>query len=379
MNGAETTMTVTLKIEDDTGKSVTEADKVALTNLPLHSIFSQVSVSLNGIEPNPEVGALYPYKMYLELLTKETSEMKATIGQERGYYPDGTGTVGTTDPKAEVNANAGLISRYNLTKTGATITLHGPIGIDFLELCNRYLINGVPITMTFFQSPDAFRLLADADAKKYRVAIQNMYIEAKMVKGRGEMLISHSKLLAENKTAMYAYPRSSLRSYMIPAGSTQFDVAQVLSDRVPALLIAGLIESEAVSGKYSKNPFQFQHFNLSEIGLYSNSMSIPGRPFTPDFAKSSFASEYSALQAMSNGQGNGLSKADFKDGNAVFCFHVQNHVNLNQGVYPIIRKANTRLELKFETALANAVVLLIYSITPGFYRITEARNVIVEY
>ena len=379
LDGSNTTMTMELKIIGEDNEPITATDKVALTNLPLSTVFSHVQAELNGVEVNQDVGNLYPYKQYMEMLLMDSRDKKLSSSQQKGYFPDRTGTVGVTDPASVTNSNTGLLTRFLLTKVGSSMTIKGNLGLDFLEGCGKYLLNGVSLHLVFYQSKNSFRLLAYSDAKAYKVVIESMYVRACHVKMRPELLISHSQLLAEDKLAMYAYPRTCMRSFIIPRAVNQFDVSQVLSDRIPALVVVGLVHSEAFAGKYTKKPFEFRHYNLNHISFQVGGHSVPDRPFTPDFTKSDYAEAYAAFQAMNCGRGNGIAMNDFAKGNTLFCFNTQHHVDLREGVYPIIRKGNTRLEMRFKSNLEHSLNCIVYMVTPGLFHISNARRVTVEY
>ena len=379
LDGERTTMTVTLKIVTDKNEPVKPTDKVGLTNMPLYSIFSQVQLSLGNQEVNPDVNNMYSYKNFIETMLWEGGEVKSTVASAKGYYKDTLGSAGTSDPGSTTQANVGLISRYNLTKDGRTVTFKGNLGVDFLERTGRYLLNGLAVNVTFYQSPDPFRLLAADNTKKYRVSIEDMYITASYKVARGEMLIRHSELLSSGKQAMYAYPRTCLRSHVIPSGVNMFDVSQVISDRVPSLLVVGFVHAESFTGSYTHNAFDFKHFNTTSIHLEVGSRCVPDRPFTPQFASNHFTEEYAAFQAVNGGRGNNISLNEYKDGNTLFCFDVQHHLGGDSSVFPIIKKGNTRLCVKFAENLTNAVVMIIYALTPGFYEVSNSRNVLVHY
>ena len=380
IDGANTTMTIDMKIVNDKNEAVKATDLVALTNLPLSSIFSQVAVSMSGVEINPDVGSMYPYKNYLEMLLMVDKEAKTSMGEQRGYYQDTTNAVGTTDPTVTAaTPNVGLMTRHALTSEGQTVTVKGCLGVDVIDSVNRHIVNGINIYLTYYQSMDAFRLTAKDNTKKYKLVIESMYITVSYIKLRPEVLVRHSELLASGKNALYPYPRVYLRNHTIPAGVNSFSISQVLSDRIPSLLVLGLVEAEGFSGHLTKSPYNFEHFNLNYISMQVGSHSVPDRPMEPDFANNKFSEEYDAFLAVTRGQGSTFSKKDFKSGNCLFCFNVQSHLNLYDGVFPVIRKANTRLELRFKENLPKSVVAVLYMLTPGLYTVSESRLVTVEY
>jgi hypothetical protein len=103
-----------LKLQIVKGKgSAVDPDKVeGPINLPLHTVFSHVNVSLQQT-PLSHTEINYPYKAYIDtiLQSNENTEKNLLAGQL--YYKD-TGNVGTNDGKTGyIN---GLFFRYSLTK-----------------------------------------------------------------------------------------------------------------------------------------------------------------------------------------------------------------------------------------------------------------------
>ena len=380
IDGSQTSMTIEMQITKGADQNVDVKDLVSLTNLPLTTCFSQVAVTLSGTEVNPDVGAMFPYKNYMEMLLTVDKEAKTSVGEQRGYFQDSTEAVGTSLPTtAATKPNAGLISRHALTNSGKSIVVKGPLGLEYIEKLNKFLLNGMNIYLTFYQAMDAFRLIASTDVTKYKLSILNMYLTVSYVKIRPEVLVRHSELLSNGKNAIYGYPRVYMRNHVIPANVNSFSISQVLADRIPSLLVLGLVDSDAYTGSYTKSPYNFEHFNLNYISLQVGSHSVPDRPMEPDFENNKFAEEYDAFLAVTRGQGSSFSKRDFSNGNCLFCFNVQSHLELQDGVFPVIRKANTRLEIRFKTNLSKSVVAVLYMLTPGLYTVSESRMVTVEY
>ena len=383
IDGDNTSMTIEMKIvKGSNNDAVGVTDLVSLTNLPLNTIFSQVSVTMSGTEINPDVGSMYPYKNYLEMLLMVDKEAKTSVGEQRGYFQDTQGAVGTSDPslKGALLPNAGLVSRHALTSKGQSLTVKGPIGLDVLERVQKYIVNGINVYLTFYQSMDSFRLLSkDVSTTQYKLIITNMYLTVSYIKLRPEVLVKHSELLASGKSAMYPYSRTYMRSHTIPQNVSSFSISQVLSDRIPSLLVLGLVEAESFAGHMTKSPFNFEHFDLNYLSFQVGSHSVPDRPMEPDFDNNKFSEEYDAFLSVTRGQGSTFSKNAFAKGNSLFCFNIQSHLDLKGGVFPVIRKANTRLELRFKKNLPKSVVAVLYMLTPGLYTVSESRMVTVEY
>ena len=87
-----------------------DANTGAIINLPLHSLFREVSVEMNGksvCEPN----SLYPYRAYLETLLNYSKETQETRLLCEGWGRD---TANYLDKTAANGVNRGLVARATM-------------------------------------------------------------------------------------------------------------------------------------------------------------------------------------------------------------------------------------------------------------------------
>lgn len=77
-----------LRILKEDGSIPADGEKVALTNLSLHSLFRQVDVSLNQQLITSTVGVNYPYKAMLDVLLNYEHAIKESQLQAEGFYKD---------------------------------------------------------------------------------------------------------------------------------------------------------------------------------------------------------------------------------------------------------------------------------------------------
>lgn len=64
----------------------------------------------------------------------------------------------------------------------------------------------------------------------------------------------------------------------IPKGSTEFYWDNIFPQAVPDRIIVGVLSQKAVNGDYTANPFNFANYSATDIGIYVNGESVPGRP-----------------------------------------------------------------------------------------------------
>ena len=116
--------------------------QVGTVNLSLHSLFSQVEVSLND-RPISAATNTYPYRAMIESLLNYGEEVKTSQLSMSMFCKDTAGKMGVVNPlAADDEANLGLKARYEFTKESHTVDLMGPIhsGIFFQD---RLTLNGV--------------------------------------------------------------------------------------------------------------------------------------------------------------------------------------------------------------------------------------------
>ncbi len=96
--------------QDDT--PITEAEKVGLVNLPLHSLFSQIDVALQQT-PISQLGVNYPYKAYIDTILNTNETVQQNYLTSQTFYRDSAGFM---DVFKINGGNSGLFSRAKATK-----------------------------------------------------------------------------------------------------------------------------------------------------------------------------------------------------------------------------------------------------------------------
>ena len=100
-------------------------------------------------------------KSFIETNFWHNKDAKATCLACEGYsYEDDTGAIGT----AEVNSQKALV------RQSAECIFHGKVAVDFLT-CDRHLLSGVPLRISFRQSIYDFKISFDDAGKPYKVKI----------------------------------------------------------------------------------------------------------------------------------------------------------------------------------------------------------------
>ena len=107
------------------------------------------------------------------------------------------------------------------------------------------------------------------------------------------------------------------------------------------------------------NPFNFQHFNLSEMALYlDGQQEYALKPLQLDFDNNLYIRAYNALFActckLNQDEGNCISRIDFANGYAPFSYDLTANLT-DDSHFNLVKTGSVRLALKFSAALAATV------------------------
>jgi len=110
------------------GKTLDASDHTVGTNNLLHSLFSQCSIALNGVNITP-VSELYPYRSYMEkLLTYCPDAANSQLTNAFWYINEGDVLAG--DPTSTSIKNKGFVKRWERQKDSKLIELYGSLHAD---------------------------------------------------------------------------------------------------------------------------------------------------------------------------------------------------------------------------------------------------------
>ena len=353
---------VKLKIVKADGTNL-NADKVGPTNNPLHSVFSRVDVNLQQ-QPTNQAGN-YPYKAYLDTLL-DTERQHDLDGQM--FIKDYGYAIDDTDPSG---SNGGLFRRAGETANSKEVELIGRLCVDLCQQ-DRLIMNGVPINIKLWQTPDRFRLSASDDTEAYKLVITEVTLKVASIKVNPNVILGQSDVIKKSD-ALYPYTRSEIKTYAVPKGQFSFITDDVFQGEVPQQLIVGLVESAAVHGSYVKNPFNFQHLNCNYAGFFVDGRSTPSEPLQLNYKSDQFVEAYQRLYWNSKARAVHISREDFKKGYCLYVFRPSGDEKTRPE-----ERAHTRLELKFSEALPTTCTVIVYAKFPTVMRIDASRNVHLE-
>ncbi|MET0103903.1 MAG: hypothetical protein ABW072_02035 [Sedimenticola sp.] len=358
-------LNIKMRLVKADGTLVDSTQVLAPVNVPLHALFSQIDVAFQQT-PFSHWGINYPYKAYMDTLLKTNKALQDHILTSQLFYKD-TDDVDTTDAKS--GRNDGLKTRYAKTLGGKTVELEGPLLLDVFQQ-PKLLMNGVHLGIKLYQSRNAFRIMSDSTSPDEKVQIVDARFKLCVQRLDNNVLLSHQKLI-QNQPATYPYLRSDIKTMSVATGQFSYSADDLFQGSVPCKLIVGLVASEAYSGDYKKNPFNFQHYNCSSVGFYVDGQSYPSRPLQPNFEANQFVDCYRTLAQFRDDVN--ISLDEYKEGYCLYVLDIDPYYSFNTK-----RRGHCRLELKFAKALPGSVTVIVYATFPEVLSIDESRTVVVR-
>lgn len=363
---------VKVKIVQTDGTAIPDKEPVAPTNLFLHSLFSQIDVSLNERVISSATNT-YPYRAYIETLLNYGEDAKKTLLTCECFYKDEHLEV--VNPLSD--ENPGLKKRCEMTAKSRTLDLIGQLHCDIFQQ-NRLLLNLVDVKIKITRSKPAFCLVASEKNVEYKVMIEHASLFIRKVKVSPGVSLGHAKAL-EKSTAKYPIERVLCKTYSVSKGSWSFMQDNVFLGVMPRRVIVTCLDNAAVNGQYDLNPFLFEHYNTNFLCLYVDGQPVPGKALELDFDAGSYIRAYHRLfTGFNEDKGIDITREEFAKGYTLFAFDLS--ADLCNGPHLSLQhQGNLRLEIKFSKALEKTISVLIYAEFENVIEITKSRHILCDF
>ena len=306
---ANTYVLIRAKVVRGVGTDLAPDTPVAPVNNWLHSLFSQVDVYLNDTLVTPSSNT-YLIRAYVDTVLSYGAEANNTQLTSQLWYKD---TAGNMDSTTVDGGNTGLVERRRYILESRVGEMMGRLHID-LFLQDRFLLNGVSVTIRLVRSKDAFSLMADCQNPDYKVQIVDDVLFARKAVLSPTVQMAHIKAL-EKGTAKYPIRPVDCKVFSIPQGAMSHTYENLFLGTLPKRLILWCIDNDAYSGEYSKNQFNAKNNAINFLAVHVDGRQVPAKPLQPNFETGSYIRRYvnlfSATGKQAHDEGNELSRDDF--------------------------------------------------------------------
>ena len=244
-----------IKITRPDGTDLPDGAPVGLVNYPGATIFSQVDVSL-GDRLISQGSNTYPYRCIIECLMNYDRQTLESLFSAGLFYKDTAGHMDVGDP---AGANSGLTKRGSFTNASNVLELLTPLHSDIF-FQEKLMLNNVDIRIRLTRAKDEFSLMR-SDNVAYKISMLSASLFVKKATVSPAVRLGHAQALL-SATAKYPVDRVCLKNFSIPTGTRVSNQENMFLGTLPKSIIIAMVDNDAFTGAYDKNPFAFKHYNL---------------------------------------------------------------------------------------------------------------------
>ena len=425
---SKTILTVTGKVtlKDGTSKLAGGGQSnVAPVNNFLHSLFKQVDVYLNGKQVTPAMGT-YAYRSYIETLLNYDVSAKESQFSSALYYKDTAGKMddagalpkpktinnvtGVTSAASGGQAvlakesvrvtipgtgNQGFANRSKFIQNGNQFVLSGPIFADIF-MTDRLLLNMMDLKVVLNRSSDSFCLMEvgnDSDPIQPRVLLTDVVLKIRKVKVDQAVSNGIERMLKQTP-ALYPIRRVECKILTIPESLPNIRQDNIFSGIIPKTFVVGLVDVDAYTGTYGKNPYNFAHFGVTNVSLTANGQEIPFKQLTLKYPKKAnggvdpskddeldFDEAYNTLFSgtgkIYSNAGLDIDRDDYPGGYALYAFDLTPDMCKSSDYFNAVQRGSLTLALTLEKQ-SHAIGMVCYGDFENVIRIDAERNAIYD-
>ncbi|KAJ8305205.1 hypothetical protein KUTeg_009160 [Tegillarca granosa] len=281
-----------------------------------------------------------------------------------------------------------LISGQNgmeaeLFANGTSVDMEGAILGDLFNL-DRLVLNSVQMSVKLYRSKPEFCLMTDEQSPDYQIFIEDIILKVCKVQVNPAVIYGQAEVL-KHENAKYPFTRTEIKQVSIPAGQINFTFDNIFQGLRPNKVVVAFVKSEAVAGAWTLNPFNFHHFDLSQIGLFVDSVPVSGNIMKLNYDNTigqttipAFTQMFEITDKWMCDSGNQLDRHDLAGGYALYCFEIEPNFGNDMNYLSLLKQGNVRLEAQFNKPLPTATTCIIYAEYPGYFEINGARDIVIE-
>ena len=422
---SKTILTVTGKVtlKDGTSKLAGGGQSnVAPVNNFLHSLFRQVDVYLNGKQVTPAMGT-YAYRSYIETLLNYDVSAKESQFSSALYYKDtaremdsngslpspkvlnykaAAATNGDPGANASVNyyhpgsGNQGFAKRHKFITNGNQFVLSGPIFSDIF-MTDRLLLNMMDLKVVLNRSTDTFSLMEIGNSGDSiispRVLLTDVVLKIRKVKVDQAVSDGVERMLKQTP-ALYPIRRVECKILTIPEQLPNIRQDNIFSGIIPKSFVFGLVHVDAYNGTYGTNPYNFQHFGVTNVSLTANGQEIPFKQLTLKFPKDktgkindatdteldfdeAYDTLFSGTGKIYSNAGLDITREDYPGGYALYAFDLTPDMCKSSDYFNTVQRGSLTLALTLEKQ-DHAIGMVCYGDFENVIRIDAERNAIYD-
>ena len=200
-------------------------------------------------------------------------------------------------------------------------------------------------------------------APAHKITIVDAILYVKKIKLTPSVFSAINTIL-NDKNALYAITRTTPKVFTVPRGQQSQHVDNAFLGEIPKHIAICMMDNDSYHGNYKKNPFNFQHYNLTQIGISVIGEEVPFKSLKLNFDDKLFVTAYNTLFSGSGklrgDSGSIIKREDYSEGYTIIVadltpFEICDNFDLKE-------EGTLSMDLVFKSPLAATINVLVYSI-----------------
>ena len=219
-----------------------------------------------------------------------------------------------------------------------------------------------------------FCLLSVDTAPAYKITIVDAIFYVKKIELTPSVFNAINTVL-NDKNAQYTITRTTPKVFTVSRGQPSQYIDNAFLGEILKRIAVCMMDNNSYNGNYKKNPFNFQHFNLTQI---VNGDEVPFKPLKLNFHEKLFVTVCSTLFSGTgklHGNREGIIKReDYSEGYMIIVadltpFEIDDNFDLKE-------EGTLSIDLVFKSLLAATINILVYAEYNNVIEIDSNRNII---
>ena len=263
-------------------------------------------------------------------------------------------------------------------------------------MTDRLLLNMLDLKVVLNRSTDDFCLM-DKNAKgsgiSPKVHLTDVVLKIRKVKVDQAVSDGVERMLKQTP-ALYPIRRVECKILTIPDQLPNIRQDNIFSGLIPNLFVFGLVDVDAANGVYGKNPYNFQHFGVTNVSLTANGQEIPFKQLTLKYPKAAngkvnptddgdldFDEAYNTLFSgtgkIYSNAGLDITREDYPGGYALYAFDLTPDMCNSSDYFNTVQRGSLTLALTLAKQ-DHAIGMVCYGDFENVIRIDAERNAIYD-
>ena len=345
-----------------------DSKKVAPINCFGKALIEQVDVFLKGVQVSRVSSPHYGLKSYIETICSYGKDAEDGHLNVSYFLKDEPG-------KQDTIENASFEKRHKFIALSRNVYINEPIHSE-LSTMNKLIPSHIPIQFRFgINKIGKFLQYNEGD---YEIKFSKFYIVYETVDLAPKLLYEIESKFNAKKQGIFPICRGLVKTHQFPLAASSVLWSNLYQGILPETITICMLDAQAYNSAATKNYFNFQHFNLSEIVLKKNSVPVAPIDLKADFdnneAKDLYCHFFDNMGIGTSNRPSLITYEDFIGGSLIMPFDLTTDkcaLEHNHSKY----SGNIDLEIHFDKPLEQGIaVIALCSFTDKFFITGPARN-----